>query len=95
MPSYHAKADSAEWQAVAEQLLGMLRLLEAAGSRPVNMLQFADMFAALSRTYLSAIKSEGRTSIRAEAVVKALDMKTPKSKLEEFVERRDLPESAE
>ena len=86
MPHKETPQETAAWQTVAETLLAMLRLLENPG-RPNDLQGFAQRYAALSRDYLAAIEAGGQTSVRAEAVVKALDLKTAKSKLEAFVER--------
>lgn len=89
----HMSTDTPEtsaWQTVAEQLLGLLRLLETPG-RPANIMKFAEGFAALARAYLAAVSEEGRTSMRMEAVVKALDLKTGKTQLLTFLGKTDTP----
>ena len=77
------------WHAVMEHLLLMVRMLETGEGRPTNLLKFAEAQGALAKAYLAAIANEGRTSMRAEAAVKALDLRTAKSKLLAFLDRAD------
>lgn len=76
------------WRAVAAQLDAMRALLETP-SDAKRLYAFADAFAELARRYLRALREEGKTSMRMDVVVKALDLRTAKSKLEAFV--RDVP----
>ena len=89
--TYEVQSTNPEWQRVSEQLLCMLRMLEANDNRPLNLMKFAESYAALARMYMGAIASEGRTSMRAEAAAKALDLRTAKSELLAFLGREDGP----
>jgi hypothetical protein len=89
--TYEVTPTNPEWQRVSEQLLGMLRMLESNDNRPLNLLKFAETYAALARVYRAAIESEGRSSMRAEAAAKALDLRTAKSELLAFLGREDGP----
>lgn len=81
------------WHEVMEHLLSMVRMLETGEGRPANLMKFAEAQGALAKAYLTAIVSEGRTSMRAEAAVKALDLRTAKSKLLAFLDRADAQET--
>jgi hypothetical protein len=72
------------WQTVHQELSRMLALLDTPGD-PKRLYAFADGFQRLARAYHVALKSQGKTSIRVQAVEKALDLATAKSELERFV----------
>jgi hypothetical protein len=75
------------WRAVSEHLAAMTAAVAAAQDGRVDLMRFAEGYAALSRAYLAALMQQGKTSMRVECVVKALDLKTPKSALEKFLGR--------
>lgn len=71
-----------EWQAVLQQLHV---LIAAFDRQDTTSLELAKGFAALAGTFLEAMESGGTSSTRFRAVVKALDLKTPSSKLKLFL----------
>jgi hypothetical protein len=72
------------WQRVAEELRQLIALIEAPGS-PVDFNTRAKGLARAANAYYDAIGKEGLTSMRLQAVCKALDLKTPKSALTNFL----------
>ncbi len=70
------------WTAVSVELSTLDPLLAA---KPVNALAVAKQFQALAAAMRVAMESHGTASSRFRAVTKALDLKTPKSKLAAFL----------
>lgn len=89
MASFNLQPETTPWNNLSEQLLALVRQLETPDGKPVNMIKFAEGYQSLARAYVQAVESEGRTSMRADAVVKALDLRTPKSLLLAFLERNE------
>jgi hypothetical protein len=79
------------WNAVREQLTRLTASVDGAPDGHVDLMRFADGYLALAKAYLIALTLQGKTSMRVESVVRALDLKTPKSALERFLGRRDEP----
>ena len=75
----------AAWQPVTEQLMALIHNLVAGNDGPADLNRFASHYAELARAYLEAVHSEGKTSMRAEAVVKALNLQTTKTALQNFL----------
>src|SRR5688572_8564269 len=75
------------WQQVRDSLGRLTGVVESAANGPVDLMRFADEFGVLARAYLAALTLQGKTSMRMESVVRALDLKTPKSALERFLGR--------
>ena len=73
---------NAAWQTVRVQLRAFDPLFAA---DPVNALAVAKQFQALATALLTAMEAGGTPSMRFRAVNKALDLKTPKSKLAAFL----------
>lgn len=92
MASLNLPPETAPWNVLGEELLALVRQLETEDGKPVNMIKFAEGYQSLARAYVRAIESEGRTSMRAQAVIKALDLSTPKSALLTFLGREELEE---
>jgi hypothetical protein len=65
----------------------MQELVGAATGGHVDLQRFAGEFAQLARDYLRALTLQGKSSMRVEAVVLALDLRTPKSALLRFLGR--------
>lgn len=72
------------WDNVKQQLTIMTALLEAPADSK-RLYAFADAFTVLASAYHTALKSEGKSSIRMQAVEKALNLKTGKTALQTFV----------
>ena len=70
------------WQAVRLQWRALDPCLAA---EPVNALAVAKQFQALAAALLAAMEAGGTPSTRFRVVNKALDLKTPKSKLAAFL----------
>lgn len=76
------------WQRVAEELRQLITLIEVPGG-PADFNTWAKGFARAANAYYDAIGKEGLTSMRIQAVCKALDLKTPKSALAKFLGQVD------
>ena len=74
----------AVWSGVHQELSRLLALLETPGDAK-RLYAFADGFQRLVKAYHLALKASGKTSIRVQAVEKALDLATGKSALQRFV----------
>ncbi|MEZ0310200.1 MAG: hypothetical protein ACAI38_00405 [Myxococcota bacterium] len=72
------------WSGVHQELSRLLALLDTPRD-PKRVYAFADGFARLVKAYHVALKAEGKTSVRIQAVEKALDLATAKSLLQRFV----------
>lgn len=72
------------WSSV-EQELSRLTALLAAPRDAKRLYSFADGFQRLAKAYHLALKAEGKSSVRVQAVEKALDLATGKSELQRFV----------
>lgn len=81
------------WRNVRSHLTAMAQLVDDAGDGPVDLMHFAQHFQALASAYLAALTSQGKTSMRVEATVKALNLGTPKSALLRFLGRDQSPSS--
>lgn len=56
-------------------------------SKPsVDLIAMAKAYAAFARALLAAVEQAGQSSMRFQAVVKALDLTTPKSALRRFLD---------
>lgn len=62
---------------------GMRACLE---HQPIDMLALAKGYASLARAMVAATRASGQTSSRFDAVAKALDLRTPKSALQRFLQ---------
>jgi hypothetical protein len=71
------------WQQVADDLRRLVAQIETAG-RP-DLEPWAKGFARAANSYRAAIGQDGATSLRIDAVCRALDLRTPKSALKTFV----------
>ena len=76
------------WQEVAEELRRLLALIEGQDG-PADLNACAKAFARSATAYYVAVVKEGSTSMRLQAVCKALDLKTPKSVLARFLAREE------
>lgn len=56
----------------------------------VNLTEMGKLYERITRTLLEAIEQGGLSSLRFRAAAKALDLKTPKSRLVSFL--GDMPE---
>jgi hypothetical protein len=72
------------WSGVHQELSRLLALLDTPRG-PKRLYTFADGFQRLVKAYHLALKAEGKTSVRIQAVEKALDLGTSKSQLQRFV----------
>lgn len=72
------------WDDVRGELEKLVTLLEKPADAK-RLYAFADGFVRLAKTYHIALKADGKSSVRIQAVEKALDMKTGKSALTTFV----------
>lgn len=75
-------ANAPKWCFVRERLAELDGLLTPAA---IDSLAVAKAFEKVARSLLAAIEDSGSSSIRFSAVVKALDLKTTKSSLQDFV----------
>lgn len=78
------------WQGVQQELSRLTALL-AQPADPKRLYAFADGFQRLAKAYHVALKASGKTSIRVQAVEKALDLATGKSQLQRFVTGSESP----
>ena len=72
------------WQGVQQELSRLTALLSQPAD-PKRLYTFADGFQRLAKAYHVALKAEGKSSVRVQAVEKALDLSTGKSELQRFV----------
>lgn len=72
------------WSGVHQELSRLAALLDTPRDAK-RLYAFADGFQRLVKAYHVALKAEGKTSVRVEAVEKALELSTGKSELERFV----------
>ena len=84
----HPKApgEKEHWRELRELLEELLEILKAPR---LDMIRFGKAYAAVARGVRDAVSSEGRTSMRFEAVVRALDLRTKKSVLQKFLDDSD------
>lgn len=76
-----------EWEKLAQHLRNLLESIEQTRhGEQLELNQFAGEFQRMAHAYHEAIRSAGKTSIRIRAMLKALDLKTPKSAVERFLE---------
>ena len=73
------------WDDVRTELTKLVALLEQP-AEPKRLYAFADGFVRLAKVYHAALKADGKSSVRIQAVEKALDLKTGKSELSAFVD---------
>lgn len=71
------------WHIVIENLQLLIASLE--NGAPQNIYDFAARYHHLAHAYHAAIQAEGRSSMRMDAVLKALDLTTKKSELVNFI----------
>lgn len=62
-------------------------LLHLTSAPQVDLLALGKSYAELSRALLTVVQNLGKTSMRFEAAVKALDLRTPKSALQQFLNK--------
>ncbi|MBC7794600.1 MAG: hypothetical protein H7Z43_12925 [Clostridia bacterium] len=72
------------WAAVSAELTTLQEILTHP-KEPRRLYAFADHVVALIRAYHTALKAEGKTSIRIQAAERALDLKTDKSAIQAFL----------
>lgn len=63
------------------------RLHELADRPEVNLVELGKAYQAVAKAMLAATSAAGQTSLRFDAVVRALDLRTPKSALLAFLGR--------
>ena len=83
MSKYDVTPDGASWKTLRCHLQEMEAML---GQPQFNLVQFAKIYEASAKTLLKAVKERGMSSSRFEAAARALDLKTPKSKIDQFLE---------
>ena len=83
MSKYDVTSDGASWEEFRCHLKEMEAML---GQSQFNLVRFAKIYEALSKTLLKAVKERGMSSSRFEAAAKALDLNTVRSKLDRFLE---------
>ncbi len=76
------------WQQVADELRRLIALIEGPAG-PVDLNTCAKAFARAANAYHLAVAKDGRTSMRLQAVCKALDLKTPRSVLTRFLGKEE------
>ncbi|HJL16354.1 MAG TPA: hypothetical protein RMH99_11900 [Sandaracinaceae bacterium LLY-WYZ-13_1] len=83
MPKMDVSTDGEAWDTLRDRL----DRLRALADRPeVNLVDLGKAYQAVAGAMLEAARASGQSSARFEAVVRALDLKTPKSKLRAFLE---------
>lgn len=75
------------WRRLQERLRGLAEHIDTARDGRERLYRFADGFLALVNEYHAVIVEEGKTSLRVEAALLALSLKTPKSRLLSFLGR--------
>ncbi|MEZ4272153.1 MAG: hypothetical protein R3C68_12205 [Myxococcota bacterium] len=85
MGRFTADPTTQPWQQLADTTRDLLQQLTSSHGESLDMQRFAKTYEALAHGFLAATRSEGHSSLRMEAVIKALDLRTKKSALEAFV----------
>ncbi len=75
------------WSAVRAHLEQLIAIVDARAGGNVDLMRFADELVRFVRAYRAALEQQGKTSMRIDAVLMALDLKTPKSALLRFLGR--------
>ena len=86
MPSYQTDAQGSAWNDVKEPLRHMLEQIEQTPGKALDLARFAAQYAIFAKAYHAALTHEGLASMRAAAAAKALDLRTAKSHLLEFLD---------
>ena len=73
------------WSTVRQELARLSALLETPRDAK-RLYGFADGYQRLAKAYHLALKAEGKSSVRMQAVEKALDLTTGKTALQRFVQ---------
>ena len=81
MPRMQTKPEGPAWDALRAALARMQSLLDADA---VHLVDLGKAYAALASAMLAAAEASGQTSARFRAVVRALDLRTPRSAIEAF-----------
>ena len=69
-----------------DALRGHVRALSSMlEGKHVNLTEMGKLYESITRTLLAAVEQSGHSSLRFRAAAKALDLKTPKSRLASFV----------
>ncbi|MEM6531628.1 MAG: hypothetical protein AAF654_03345 [Myxococcota bacterium] len=76
------------WDDLATRLKQLAELIEGEPDSKQRLYRFADGFLGLLKSYHQVILAEGKTSIRVEAALLSLDLRTAKSRLEAFLGRQ-------
>lgn len=79
----HARTPQEVYAAARAQLTAMDQALSA---EPIDLMGLAKHYAALSIAMVDVARAAGQTSVRFEAVRRALDLRTPKSALQRFLD---------
>ena len=69
----------------AQVRLRLVEMTRALDGDQVDLIVLAKAYAALANALLEDVQRSGQSSMRFEAVCKALDLRTPKSELQRFV----------
>lgn len=80
------------WDLLRDHLVALEGHIRASEPGPKRLYGFADGFLKMVRAYQAVVIAEGKTSIRVQAVVKALELKTPKSAILNFLTPEALNE---
>jgi hypothetical protein len=82
-----SKHDVSPHEPIWQELAAALSAMSAMLAQPsMNLVQLAERFETAANALLAGAQQSGLSSLRLRAVVKALDLKTPKSTLERFLE---------
>lgn len=83
MATLKFRPEGAAWDDLRAHLRQMQKVLDEPS---VHLLDLAKPFQGIAGALLTGVKDAGISSARFEAVVKALDLKTPKSRLQGFLQ---------
>lgn len=83
MGRYDVGTDTARFEELRQAIEALRALTEAPS---VNLVELGKAYQRLARTLEAAATEQGPSSMRFAAVVKALDLTTPKSTIEAFLE---------
>lgn len=83
MSRYDVRTAGPAWDALRD---AADRVARAAADETTNLVELGKAYAALAVAMQAVTAASGQTSARYDAAAKALDLKTPKSKLAAFLE---------
>lgn len=83
-----------KWDELALELEAFVTYLNVHKDKGLDLYEAAKYFTSIVSLYYECIQSAGKSSIRVRAAIKALNLKTNKSKLYEFLDENMYPKGS-